>query len=472
MRILLLHPPAFDGKTYIRDAYCAGLSKGHYSWPPLDLVMISGTLAREHEVAVLDASADQLTPDETARRVERSRPEAVVFLTSSASREVDFPFIARLKTALPTSSFVMMGDLAVTRPAEILEGNSFVDGAVVSYMDPEIAAGFTVEGLRPVRNLACRVDDEIAGDERITLRPARIPTPKHELFPLHRYKAPWARRRPLTSTTTSDGCPYRCTFCTVGLLEYTYRPVEDVVDEVRHIRGSGAREVYFQDFLFTAHRKRTLNLCKALTAEGTDISWCCLSKVNTFDEEVLGAMARAGCHTIQLGLESGDDRILEAMDKGFTIADTREAVRLCRNAGLRVDAIFMLGYPGETEAHIRATIDLAMGLPLHFATFVIVTPGHGMPMVEAIRAAGTRIDLDRPYDDTENVLPLAGIQEDRLKAMRERAERRFFLRPKQMARLLAGVRSGTELVWLVREGMRFLRRLRKLPFLPVTDRGR
>jgi len=65
VKILLLNPPPFDGVTFVRDAYCAGIAKGSYRWAPLDLVMISGTLAQSHDISVLDAGAQGISPETT-----------------------------------------------------------------------------------------------------------------------------------------------------------------------------------------------------------------------------------------------------------------------------------------------------------------------------------------------------------------------------------------------------------------------
>lgn len=454
---MLLNPPAVNGRVYVRDAYCSGISKGRYCWPPLDLMMISGTLARHHEVTVLDAHPQGYGPDRARRLIKQEAPDALVFLISSGSRADDLPFISRIKKALPDIKLVMIGDLAVTRPAELLADNEFIDGAIQNYLDPEIADGFTKDGLRPVRNLVCRTAERIVAKDRVTLKDATIPPPRHDLFPLECYQAPWARKKLLTSTTTSDGCPFACSFCTVGLLDYVARPVEDVLVEIKLAKKASAQEIYFQDFLFTAHKKRTLDLCQRLIQEQVNISWCCLSKVNTFDEQVLKAMKRAGCHTIQLGLESGNNQILSEMGKGFTTQDVRRAVRQCSKAGIRTDAIFMIGYPGETEADIRNTVDLALGLPLHLATFVIVTPNYGVRMIDEVLAKGRNIDLNKPYDDADNVLSVSVLSADRLKYLRAQVDRRFFFRTSQIFKLLFGLRTLTELSFLFREGVYFVR---------------
>ena len=456
MRILLLNPPAFGGRSYVRDVYCAGLAKGSYCWPPLDLVMVSGTLASRHEVQVLDAQAEGLSPASSRRRIREADPEAILFLTSSASRVLDLAFMEDLAGCLPETLLVMMGDLAVTRPLPFLEGHPYLHGALLNHLDPGIVDCFARDGLRPTRNVVVRTRDGLQGWPRTTVEQPRIPPPRHDLFPLDRYRAPWARRRLLTSTTTSDGCPHACGFCTAGLVEYVQRPVEDVLVELSEAYRRGVREVYFQDFLFNADRDRTMELCRALAQELPDLSWCCLSKVGTLDTELLRSMAGAGCHTIQLGLESGSDRVLARMGKGFTVDQTRRTVERCAQTGMRVDAIFMLGYPGESLRELRATIELALELPLHLATFVVLTPSYGTPLVSALREAGLEMDLERAWNDTDRLLPVGTFPGASLRKIRELAERRFFTRPSQCLRLLGGVRSLTELRWLAGEAGRFL----------------
>jgi len=457
MKIVLLQPPAIDHRRYVRDVYCAGLVKGVYAWPPLDLVMVSGVLAQEHEVSALDAQAERLSAEQTLERLVAEKPDVTVFITSSASRSLDFSFMETVKTAQPRTRLVMMGDLALTRGVQTMRAFSFLDGAILNYFDPGVARAFGEAGLRPARNMAVRIDGEILSDGPVSCDTPNLPAPRHDLFPLHSYQAPWARRRWLTTTATSYGCPFRCAFCAVGDVDYAARPVDDLIKELRFAHSAGVREVYFQDFLFTVDKKRTLALCRALRDARLDLSWCCLSKVGTYDSETLSAMRGAGCHTIQLGLESGSDRILNTMGKGFRVSDTEDACSQCRDAGIRVDAIFMLGYPDESEAEMEETVRLALRLPLHMVTFVIVTPGFGTRMVEEWERKGGEIDWNRSYDDAENVLAMGDVDSDKLRRLRDRAERRFYLRPVQVLRLAGSTRSLTELRWKTEEAFGFLR---------------
>jgi len=377
-------------------------------------------------------------------------------MTSSASRDVDFQFFRLIKKLLPSCPIVVMGDLAVVSPRETLLQEDSLDGAICNFMDPGIVNGFGDSGLVPVPNLVCKTDGQTIGDGRKTIAQPKIPIPCHNKFPLGRYHAPWGRYKPLLTTTNSDGCPFGCNFCTVGSLEYSARPIDNVIAEISTFSDLGVREVYFQDLLFTASKSRTMKLCEAIHNKAPKLSWCCLSKVNTFEPETLVQMVRTGCHTIQLGLESGDDQILQKMGKGFSVQEARSAVAMCNDAGLRVDAIFMMGYPGETKAQIQKTIETALAMRLHFATFVIVTPTPGTPMTGEVSKLGIGYDPQKAYDDTRNILPLTDLTASQLVRMRDQAELAFYTKPSHWIRLLLSVKTLTEATDLFSTGLRFL----------------
>jgi hypothetical protein len=97
VRVLLLNPPGRE--VYIRDYFCSKTTKSSYLFHPVDLLALSGTLAEHHEVSVLDAIAERLSPAEARARVDALDPEAVVSLVGSVSWEEDRAFLAGLHAA-------------------------------------------------------------------------------------------------------------------------------------------------------------------------------------------------------------------------------------------------------------------------------------------------------------------------------------------------------------------------------------
>jgi anaerobic magnesium-protoporphyrin IX monomethyl ester cyclase len=161
---------------------------------------------------------------------------------------------------------------------------------------------------------------------------------------------------------SSRGCPAACTFCNTPDFwgrRVRFRSVDDVLRELRTLRERhGLVHVSFRDDTFTAHRPRTLELCRRLREEGPAFLWDCQSRVNLVDEDRLRAMKRAGCHHVQYGIESGSERILQLLQKDITVEQIRRAVALTRAAGLVVSIYLISGVPGETEEDLQATLRL------------------------------------------------------------------------------------------------------------------
>lgn len=158
---------------------------------------------------------------------------------------------------------------------------------------------------------------------------------------------------------SSRGCPGACTFCNTPDFwgkRVRFRSADDVLKEFRTLRERhGLVYVSLRDDTFTAHRQRTIDICRGLIDSKLHFLWDCQSRVNLVDEERLAWMKRAGCHHIQYGIESGSDRILKILQKDITAEMIRKAVAMTRDAGLVVSIYLISGVPEETDEDIAAT---------------------------------------------------------------------------------------------------------------------
>jgi anaerobic magnesium-protoporphyrin IX monomethyl ester cyclase len=119
----------------------------------------------------------------------------------------------------------------------------------------------------------------------------------------------------------------------------------------------GIRALLFFDDNLVIDRKRCIALCKALCEKKLDLIWAAEGSVKV-DAEMLGWMKRAGCYRIDFGVESGSPTILKNINKPFTVQDTRNAFKLCKEAGIRPNAYLIIGSPGETKETISQTVRL------------------------------------------------------------------------------------------------------------------
>lgn len=159
---------------------------------------------------------------------------------------------------------------------------------------------------------------------------------------------------------TTRGCPAECTFCSSPRFwqrKLRFRSASSLLEEVAFLRRRyGFRYFSIRDDSFTVDRGRLRELCQALEAQG--ILWNCQSRVNLVDAERLGWMKRAGCNSIQFGIESASDSVLKWLHKSFSVRQVKEALRLCREVGIRTCAYFITGIPGMRSRDVEDNLRL------------------------------------------------------------------------------------------------------------------
>ncbi|MCM2277008.1 MAG: B12-binding domain-containing radical SAM protein [Oligoflexia bacterium] len=177
-----------------------------------------------------------------------------------------------------------------------------------------------------------------------------------------------ARRRPneFYLIATQRGCAWRCAFCNYPALEgyqLRFRSTESVIAEMRaNFERYGIHRYMFADSTFTAPPDRCRQLLEAIARLPFRIEWAAFGRVDTIGPELRDAMVASGCVALYLGIESGDQAILDRMKKRFTLNQARDAVGLLRNSGIRATASWIIGWPGETPDSVRRTVDFATEL--------------------------------------------------------------------------------------------------------------
>jgi anaerobic magnesium-protoporphyrin IX monomethyl ester cyclase len=162
------------------------------------------------------------------------------------------------------------------------------------------------------------------------------------------------------SLRTAKSCPFSCAFCNFPEIagSYTYLPVEPIERELDAIREIGTvSTLTFVDDTFNVPKRRFQEILRMMIRNDYGFRWNCFYRSDHGDEETIALMSQAGCEGVFLGIESGSDRILKAMNKTATSRHYREAIPRLRDAGILTNASLVLGFPGETEDTIRETID-------------------------------------------------------------------------------------------------------------------
>jgi len=167
---------------------------------------------------------------------------------------------------------------------------------------------------------------------------------------------------------TSRGCPYPCTFCSVApvwnLESYSRSPANIVAEMVQLNRQAGVDLFLFQDEFFVSGKRHVMEFCRLLGDSGLKVQWKAFGRVNLMDVEMMQAMAASGCVELRFGIESGSDRVLERIRKGFTAAATLELIPQAVKLFPRVDTFYVWGFPFETMDDFHRTVFQMIGFRL------------------------------------------------------------------------------------------------------------
>lgn len=364
---------------------CRAFTRSGSVYPPLGLCQLAAVVGPQGAV-VVDADGEDLDADVALQRVAELAPLAVGMTATSYTLELVETWAARFRSL--GLRVIVGGPHASLAPVDLLDRCPSVEAVVrgegeeaMPALVDALEAGAALAGLPGV--VAREPGRPLPGVLRAADLGA-LPLPTYTGLPIAAYWCPDARRRPMVTMMTTRGCPHACAFCSsTGLLGKKVRavPVPMVLDELeRLVVEHGVREVSFTDDVFTIRRRRLLALCRGMVERGLDLSWFANARADQVDPELAEAMAHAGCHQLYLGIESGDQGILDRVNKGTTVERLVEGAEVLRAAGIDRSVGFVLGLPGETDATVAKSIQLAQRIAPERLQFTAFTPLPGTPL--------------------------------------------------------------------------------------------
>ncbi len=169
---------------------------------------------------------------------------------------------------------------------------------------------------------------------------------------------------------TSRGCYYRCKFCTYHWLfpKVHFKSLDVLRQELKAVQALGfVRHVRFTDDNFTANEKRLRSVLQMMIEEKFEFSWSSFARASALKPDLVQLMKKSGCEFVDMGIESGSQKILDLMDKRLKREQSLEAIRMLNDNGIWSRGSFIIGYPGETVETFEETIDLinSSGIPYY-----------------------------------------------------------------------------------------------------------
>jgi radical SAM superfamily enzyme YgiQ (UPF0313 family) len=263
---------------------------------------------------------------------------------------------------------------------------------------------------------------------------------------------------PFITLVGGRGCDGGCTFCLLPQVmygrRYRARSPELVVDEMEYDLRlfPFLKEIMFEDDTLTLrrHLPRLQDLCEQILRRGIRIPWSANARPDITDKETLKLMKRAGCRMLCVGFEFGDQEILNSVRKGIKLERMEEFAHLCKEVGIRVHGCFMIGGPGETKLTALKTIEFAKSLPIDTAQFSGVCAYPGTEYYEWAKERGYLFPKDWPewVDERFEQRAVVGFPQlsvDEINELVDRGLREFYLRPRQIMRILKNIKSWADL---------------------------
>lgn len=393
-------------------------------YPPLGILYIAAYL-EQHGVPVAVFDTTFSTRAALQQHLVQTRPDVVGLYTNLMTKLGVLEIISFIR-AQRASSF---GGGPAGPPRIVLGGPE-----VTHHVDAFLAAGADVivigEGEETMRELVAAFESgrplaEIAGiafrgDAGKTVRtPARplmrsldeLPFPKRDALDLAPYLEAWRAHHGSNaiSISTMRGCPYTCRWCSRAVYGGTYRRRAPhlVAEEIQGIvERYHPDSLWFVDDVFTIHHGWLEKFADELERRDLRVRYECITRADRLNERVVALLRRSGCFRVWIGAESGSQKILDAMDRRVTVEQVREMIQLSKKHGIETGTFIMLGYPGETEADIEATIEhLKRADPDQF-TITVSYPIKGTPFYDDVR--GEMIDPGPWATSTDRDIHLRG----------------------------------------------------------------
>lgn len=240
--------------------------------------------------------------------------------------------------------------------------------------------------------------------------PDILPFPMWNLIDVEDYRAAWMKKNSVfaMNMVATRGCPYKCVWCAKPVYgnHYSSRSPENVVKEMIYLKKTyNPDQIWFADDIFGLKPGWISKFSELLRENNLYLPFTIQSRVDILlNDNQVEPLAAAGCRKVWLGIESGSQKILDAMLKGITIAQVRKASALLRSAGIEQAFFIQLGFPGEKAEDIRKSINLLTSLMPDDIGISVTYP---LPGTKFHEAAGNMISGKTNWNNSDDLTPIA-----------------------------------------------------------------
>jgi anaerobic magnesium-protoporphyrin IX monomethyl ester cyclase len=467
MKVTFLMPPALDG-TSTADR-CFGCNYGIYPLPHLPSLIVA-TLLRNHgfEVDLHDFAAKKETLADFSRFVQQDNSKIYVFFSVFLSGKTDLLAREMIRKVNCDARFIFCGTQPTSNPEQFLDS----EDSFIVRGEPEFPTLQLVQALNShndftdIKGISYLKDGTIIknGPADLISDLDTLPVPDRTLLDHRPYYNPKLTRLPHTAILTSRGCFGKCWYCVPNSLSFArelefkhycgkkpiprLHSVERVIQEFKTIHDQGFQSVTVLDDEFLWNEGRTVAICTGI--KDLHLEWLCLARPDMITERSVEVMAAAGCRYIDLGIESFNQDILDAVGKDITVEQARGAIAIIKKYGIEPKVNILFGAsPLETEETIRQTVDMAESLNVRYVLYNIAAPFPGTEFYKAARDHHWFVTPDndyRPLDPTaEAIISYPHLSKERMEHLLSYAYRRHYFNPRYMIDQVCEITSLSDL---------------------------
>ena len=421
--------------TLVNPPYPSGAPQSFFI--PLGISYLTAVLENKgYTVDVIDCQALKPSKKELEDELSRLQPDLFGVTSTTLTYGPTLEIVKIAKKICPECLTILGGPHVTVMDEQTLGELPEADIVVRGEGEQTILELARLTSKSALRNL-----DEIAGitfrkDGQIVRTSDRpfiqnldeLPFPAYNHFPLNMYRLFGRIYLPII---TSRGCPFQCTFCLASRMcgkRFRARSPKNVVDELEWLRDvHGADAFDFYDDTFTFDRKRTRDICEEMKNRNVDLPWDCRTRVDQVSKEVLSKMKSANCELIHFGVESGSQKMLDAMKKGTTVEQNERAIMWAKEVGISVAISVVVGYPGETTDMLKQTLDFIRKTKPDLVYMCVAIPYPGTELYDLLKDLGWEMSTEwNQYDEQTQVFKNPLLPPEKIEEMRTAFYNRFF----------------------------------------------
>jgi radical SAM superfamily enzyme YgiQ (UPF0313 family) len=386
----------------------------HYQNPLIGVAYMAAVLEKEgYDVAVVDCPPLNMGYEALANEIQRFKPDIVGITSVTVTFSSAAQAAQVIKSAYPSALIVMGGPHVTVLDEQVLKENPSVDiivrgeGELTILELARLVSESNLQNLDQVLGVTFRKNGKFVrnADRPLIQNVDDLPYPAYKYFPLDKYRLFGKLILPVIS---SRGCPFRCTFCLAPRMAgqgFRARSPKNVVDEIEWLKTNFKPDAFtFHDETFTYDKQRVFEICDDLKKRHINLPWDCSTRVDQVTKELLMQMKSANCQLVSYGVESGSQKIHNAMKKGTTVEANARAVKIAKETGMSVTMSVIIGYPGETEETLQQTLDFIRKTKPDAVYLSLATPYPGIELYDVMKNTGWKVTDDWGHCDMQTAV--------------------------------------------------------------------